>query len=171
MKKFSIVFGSFLILCIVGCYLLVIYGIPKFVNSQRFEPLLESIVAKKFNLNIDIKNLSLEITPLLKSNIEIEKLTLINKNNKVALDLSDFKADITRTYLNSLEASYINIDIDELMKIISTNRNKKTDIKKFQCKSIPDLKIKKIQISKNNGTFCSLFACRHCDRSDWHTQH
>ena len=144
--KFSLMILSVLIILYLGF----IFTASLFLSSENFIKISNNFIKTKYNLNSDISDLKIEISPLLSAKITAKSIN-IKDDDKVGLDIQNLNTSIHAKELKNINADLIYINLDVLQKI--KNEKKKETKKKnsFDINKIPNVNIKKIEIIRNEG--------------------
>ena len=153
MKKFK--FLIIILSALITLYLGFIFAVFVFLNSENFINISNKFIKTKFNLNSDIRGLSIKISPLLSVKIKAKSIN-IKDNDKVGLNIQNLYMSIDSAQLKNLDADLIYANLDVLKKIKSKKVKDTKKKKSFDVNKIPYVNIKKIEIVRNEGEKLSI---------------
>ena len=76
MKKFWIIFGSFVCVVLFIAYLCFLFVLPRAVDLNQYKPMVQKLVKEQIPLNVDFSNAKITTTPLLSAGIKADNLSI-----------------------------------------------------------------------------------------------
>ena len=118
--KFSVIIFTTLIVLYLGF----IFAVSLFLNSDNFIKISNNLIKTKYNMNLDINDFKVEISPLLSVKITAKNI-IIKDNDKIGLNIQNLNTSVNCTKLKNIDADLIYANLDILKKLKSENKKEK----------------------------------------------
>ncbi|MBO6088488.1 hypothetical protein J6P92_09120 [bacterium] len=153
MKKLK--FTVIILSALITLYLGFIFAVSLFLNSDNFIRISDNFIKTGYNMNIDINDLKIKISPLLSVKMTAKSIN-IKDNDKVGLSIQNLDTSINKGKFQNIDADLIYANLDILKKLKNEKVKDTKKKKSFDINKIPDANIKKIEIIRNEGEKLSI---------------